>query len=76
MEKVKRAYFPLDVTSRIAELAGAYLQKYHSRYQNFDISDALIAATSVIKRLTLLTRNIKHFPMAEIRIAKECKNLV
>ena len=76
MRKVKATYFPLDVTPEIAELAGAFLQKYTPRILRFDISDAIIAATASIYELNLATKNIKHFPMSDVKIAKECRSLV
>lgn len=76
MKKVKESYFPLNVTPEIAELAGAYLRKYTPRILRFDISDAIVAATAIVHGLSLVTKNIKHFPMPEIKIAKECKKLL
>lgn len=75
IKKLEETYIPLDVTSKIAELAGEYLQKYIPKVLKFDISDAIIAATAIENKLILVTRNLKHFPMPEIKIAKECKKL-
>lgn len=76
MRRVKETYFPLEVTSEIAELAGEYLQKYVPRILKFDISDAIIAATAIVNKMTLVTHNIKHFPMSEIKIAEKCRKVV
>ena len=76
MRRVRESYSPLDITPEIAELAGAYLQKYTPRILRFDISDAIIAATAIVHKLILVTKNVKHFPMPEIKIARECKKLV
>ena len=37
------------------------LLKIHSRIDGLTIPDALIAATAIINKLTLTTRNVKHF---------------
>ena len=52
--------FPFDVST--AELAGDYLQKFRKSHA-LNISDAAIAATARIHELTLITLNLKHFPM-------------
>jgi predicted nucleic acid-binding protein len=51
----------LNVDSEIAKLAGEYYQKYKSH--NTGLADSIIAATSKIRELTLVTLNKKHFPM-------------
>ncbi len=55
---------PIDLS--IARIAGEYWQKYRSI--NSNIVDYLIAATCKIHKLTLLTRNTKHFPMKDIKV--------
>ena len=55
---------PIDFQT--ARLAGEYWNKY--RQINNNIVDYLIAATCKINKLTLLTRNIKHFPMKDIKV--------
>jgi predicted nucleic acid-binding protein len=54
----------LDVDRKIAALAGDYRRTIKSHHLELD--DCLIAATCVINRATLLTCNIKHYPMQGI----------
>jgi predicted nucleic acid-binding protein len=58
---------PVNVDISIADRAGEYLRKY-SRSHSMSIGDALIAATSKEMSLTLITRNVKHYPMQDIII--------
>ena len=58
---------PVNVDISIADRAGEYLRKY-SRSHSMSIGDALIAATSKEMSLTLITRNVKHYPMKDIAI--------
>ena len=60
---------PVNVDISIADRAGEYLRKY-SRSHSMSIGDALIAATSKEMSLTLITRNVKHYPMQDITIIK------
>ena len=55
---------PIDFQT--AKLAGEYWNKYRKINNNF--VDYLIAATCKVNKLILLTRNIKHFPMKDIKI--------
>ena len=48
------------LTERIS-LKAYELLKIHSKEDGLTIPDALIAATAVVSRLTLATRNVKHF---------------
>lgn len=56
----------LSVDFSVARIAGEYWQKYRSI--NSNIVDYLIAATCKDRRLVLLTRNVKHFPMKDIKV--------
>jgi predicted nucleic acid-binding protein len=53
----------------IADEAGEYMMKFHKSHA-LSIGDAVIAATAKEMRMTLLTRNIKHYPMKDIEIVK------
>ena len=55
----------IDVTREIAEKAGAY--KRTIRLQGLELDDCIIAATAFIKHTILATRNIKHYPMTDIK---------
>ena len=54
---------PIEV--EIGERAGEYLRQYEKSHI-VELGDALIAATAVIHKAELWTRNRKHFPMKDI----------
>lgn len=54
----------IDADRKIAALAGDYRRTIKSH--QLELDDCLIAATCVINRATLLTCNIKHYPMQGI----------
>jgi predicted nucleic acid-binding protein len=56
---------PVDVDTAIADNAGNYLRKF-AKSHALSIGDAIIAATCREMRLTLITRNLKHYPMKDI----------
>ena len=57
-----------DVTPEIAKQAGLYWQEYVKQLNNLSLMDCLIAATANVNDLTLVSLNIKHFPMKDIEI--------
>jgi predicted nucleic acid-binding protein len=57
----------VDVTKEIAILAGTYRYDMARRGRTILIPDALIAATAIATAATLVTANIKDFPLAEIK---------
>jgi len=59
----------LDVDSNIAKFAGSYRMKYLKSH-SLSIADALIASTAKFANAALVTRNLKHFPMEDIRKIK------
>ena len=54
----------IDVDRKIAALAGDYRRTIKSHH--LELNDCLIAATCAINRATLITGNIKHYPMPGI----------
>ena len=54
--------FWLDVTTEVADRAGAFGQRY-ARSHGVGLVDAIIAAGAEILSATVATRNIRHFPM-------------
>jgi predicted nucleic acid-binding protein len=52
----------LDVDENIAREAGR-LRRRFLRSHNIETADALIAATSILHRVQLVTLNRKHYPM-------------
>lgn len=69
-ERMNRLFFSshsqLPVDSKIAIQAGKYWKQHKGL--NLNMMDYLIAGTCKIHALTLLTRNIKHFPMKDINV--------
>jgi hypothetical protein len=57
--KLLSRFVAYAVTEDIAERAGEYLRDYGA--SGLSIPDAMIAATAVLKGLTLVTLNPKHF---------------
>ncbi len=47
--------------------AGAYLQQFR-RSHHLELGDALIAAAAADASAELVTRNLKHYPMSDIRV--------
>jgi predicted nucleic acid-binding protein len=71
-ENVKSLFeiiIPIDVDVAIADRAGEYLRRF-SKSHALNIGDAIIAATSMEMGLTLVTRNLKHYPMKDIEIVQ------
>jgi hypothetical protein len=66
-EKLLSLFTVIDVDNAIGRKAGKYLRQY-SRSHKLDLGDALIAATTAMMGAELVTRNIKHYPMKDIRI--------
>lgn len=53
----------IPVTSEIADVAGTYARRYKPSHPGIDLSDYLLAATADVLGGTLLTLNVRHFPM-------------
>jgi predicted nucleic acid-binding protein len=56
------AFDVLPADSTICEMGGDFRAKY-ARSHSVDLIDGVIAATAVVRELTLVTLNKKHFPM-------------
>jgi len=50
----------IEVTNQIAVLAGDIVREH-----SIELADAIIAATALIHKAELLTRNVKHFSMIQ-----------
>jgi len=61
MEALFSAFEVLDVTPAIARRGGDIRRRYGPAH-GLDLVDALIGATAIEARRTLVTRNVKHFP--------------
>jgi len=57
-----------EVTRKIAKLAGELRQKYIKEGETLATTDVIIAATAITYNLTLLTKNIKHYPFPRLGI--------
>ena len=57
-----------EVDWKIAKIAGLYWQQYTKKLKNLSLMDCLIAGTANINNATLVSLNIKHFPMKDIKI--------
>lgn len=57
-----------DVTKEIARLAGGLKQKYIKKGKILVTTDLIIAATAMVYGLTLITKNVKHYPFPELEI--------
>ena len=57
-----------ELTSKIASRAGFLKNEWRRRGITLALHDMLIAATALTHELTLVTTNIKDFPMPDIRI--------
>lgn len=55
------------VTNEIANLAASYIRKYKSKGITLDFIDAVVGATCVINDLILVTLNVDHYPMPELK---------
>ncbi len=58
----------LSLDMEIAKQAGFYWQKYSRNLKGLSIIDCIIAATAMLNDLKLVTYNIKHFPMKDIKV--------
>ena len=58
---------PVDVDVAIASSAGEYMRKF-GKSHSLNIGDAIVAATCKEMALTLVTRNLKHYPMKDIEV--------
>jgi hypothetical protein len=64
-QRLLSLFVVLDVSDAIALHAGAYLRDFR-RVKGLEIADALIAATAKHHNIQLVTRNLRHYPMADI----------
>lgn len=60
----------VNVTKEIAEYAGKLRNTYGKKGKVLPTIDTLIAATCIANDYTLVTRNIRHYPMKEINLYK------
>lgn len=63
-----------EVDQKIAKVGGLYWQQYAKKLKNLSLTDCLIAATANINNATLVSLNIKHFPMKDIKVLDPLKS--
>src|SRR5262245_54956664 len=56
------------VTFAAARLAGSFKRDHAKKGITLSTTDAIIAAVAVDNQLTLMTDNVKHYPMKEITL--------
>jgi hypothetical protein len=59
----------MPVSESIARCAGEFLRTYQ-RSHALELGDALVAATALVTGATLITRNVKHYPMPQVEILR------
>jgi predicted nucleic acid-binding protein len=62
-----RVFPSINVDADIADLAGRYGRQYKKTHARKTL-DLMIAATSRIHDLTLVTTNVRDFPMPELKL--------
>jgi predicted nucleic acid-binding protein len=55
----------VPVTDAVAQRAGRHLRRYRRSHTGVDLADFLIGATAEEEGASLITLNVKHFPMFE-----------
>jgi predicted nucleic acid-binding protein len=63
----------VPVTREIAEQAGAWRKEYKGKGISLGTPDTVIAATAYLNHATLLTNNIKDYPMPELALQAPAK---
>ena len=62
-EKLLQKAFTIPLSKLVSREAGLMIYHYSKRRKKIYIADAIIGATAKIHHLTLITQNIKDFPM-------------
>jgi tRNA(fMet)-specific endonuclease VapC len=57
-----------EISWEVARLAGLLKQDYSKKGQTLSLSDTTIAAVALSYNLTLITDNVKHYPMPQLRL--------
>jgi len=58
----------IGVDNRIASLAAEFWQRYRRQGRELGRFDALIAATALVSDKTLVTFNVRDYPMPELKV--------
>jgi|SRR3989344_3675852 len=62
-----------QISRNTAKEAGLYWNQFHKKLQGLAIADCLVASTAKEYGLTVLTLNIRHFPMTDIKVINPLK---
>lgn len=57
------------VEASVADLGGRFVRQSRRRGSRLELPDALIAATAVMHGLRLVTYNVSHFTMPELKLS-------
>jgi predicted nucleic acid-binding protein len=57
-----------EITWDVAKLAGFLKRDYSKKGQTLSLSDTTIAAVALEYNLTLITDNLKHYPMPQLKL--------
>lgn len=68
IEELLEALQYCAIQYKTARRAGLYRREYQIRGITLSVSDTLIAAVAVENSLTLVTKNVQHFPMPELSV--------
>lgn len=68
VEEFLEAMSYIQIDYKTAKRAGLYKRNFQRKGINLSISDTLIAAAAVDNSLTLVTKNVRHFPMEELNV--------
>lgn len=68
VEEFLEAMGYIQIDYKTAKRAGLYKRDFQKKGINLSISDTLIAAAAVEHSLTLVTKNVRHFPMEELYV--------
>ena len=63
--KLLDSFFTIPITEKIAKIAGGL--KRDTKSHNLELDDCLIAATALVEKAVLATKNLKHYPMKKIK---------
>jgi len=61
-------YYHVTFTWRVARLAGLLKRDYGRKGTTITVADATVAAVALIHELTLMTDNVKDFPIKELTL--------
>jgi hypothetical protein len=59
----------IPVSESIARYAGDFLRAYQGSH-GLELGDALVAATALVSGATLVTRNVRHYPMPQVKVER------